>query len=125
MNAAERRLLQAWRSLPEGGRASLLDYAEFLQQRETAASVVEVVAQTPLDIPRPSEESVIKAVRRLKLTYPMLESDHSLLNEVSAQMTRHIIHGEKAERVIDQLELIFRQKYDAHSGTLPCTPPAP
>lgn len=116
MNVAERRLLQAWRSLPEGGRASLLDYAEFLQQRQTAAIAVEAVPQTPLDIPRPREESVIKAVRRLNATYPMLESDHSLLNEVSAQMTRHIIHGEKADSVIDQLELIFRQKYDAHSA---------
>lgn len=119
MNAAERRLLQAWRSLPEGGRVSLLDYAEFLVQRQTAASVVPAVAQVPLDIPRPSEESVIKAVRRLNATYPMLGTDHSLLNEVSAQMTRHIIHGEKAERVIDQLELIFRQKYDAHSASTP------
>lgn len=118
MNAAERRLLQAWRSLPEGGRASLLDYAEFLLQRQ-AAVAAQPVAQTPLDIPRPDEESVIKAVRRLKATYPMLDSDHSLLNEVSAQMTRHIIHGEKADRVIDQLEVIFRQKYDAHSTLTP------
>ncbi len=122
MNAAERRLLQAWRSLPELGRASLLDYAEFLQQRQVAATAIETVPQTPLDIPRPSEESVIKAVRRLNATYPMLERDHSLLNEVSAQMTRHIIHGEKAESVIDQLELIFRQKYDAYSAL---KPPAP
>ncbi len=114
MNAAERRLLQAWRSLSEGGRASLLDYAEFLQQRQAVATTLPAVPQTPLDIPRPSEESVIKAVRRLNATYPMLESDHGLLNEVSAQMTRHIIHGEKAGCVIDQLELIFRQKYDAH-----------
>lgn len=119
MNAAERRLLQAWRSLPEGGRASLLDYAEFLLQRQTAAVAAQPVAQTPLDIPRPDEESVIKAVRRLKATYPMLDSDHSLLNEVSAQMTRHIIYGEKADCVIDQLEVIFRQKYDAHSTLTP------
>ncbi len=124
MNAAERRLLQAWRSLPEGGRASLLDYAEFLLQRQTTAPVVDVVAQTPLDIPRLSEESVIKAVRRLNATYPMLANDHSILHEVSAQMTRHIIHGEKAECIIDQLELIFRQKYDVRSGTPPCTPTA-
>lgn len=122
MNAAERRLLQAWRSLPEGGRASLLDYAEFLQQRQGVASTAEAVPQVPLDIPRPSEESVIKAVRRLNATYPMLERDHSLLNDVSAQMTRHLIHGEKAASVIDQLELIFRQKYDAHSAL---TTPAP
>lgn len=116
MTAAERRLLQAWRSLPESGRASLTDYAEFLLQRQTVRPAVTVVAQTPVDIPRPSEESVIKAVRRLKATYPMLDYDHSLLNEVSAQMTRHIIHGEKANVVIDQLEVIFRQKYDAYSA---------
>jgi len=119
VNASERRLLQAWRSLPEGSRASLLDYADFLLQRQTTAAAVAVVPQIPLDIPRPNEESVIKAVRRLKATYPMLDSDHGLLNEVSAQMTRHIIHGEKADSVIDQLEVIFRHKYDAHSASTP------
>lgn len=116
MTAAERRLLQVWRSLPESGRASLTDYAEFLLQRQTVGPAVAAVSQTPVDIPRPSEESVIKAVRRLKATYPMLDYDHNLLNEVSAQMTRHIIHGEKANVVIDQLEVIFRQKYDAYSA---------
>lgn len=113
MNASERRLLQAWRGLSEDKRASLLDYAEFLEQR-TGAKDVPSVPLTPLDIARPSTESVIKSVRRLKVTYPMLETDHDLLNEVSAQMTRHIIHGDTASQVIDRLEIIFRQKYDSH-----------
>lgn len=118
MNADERRLLHAWRSLASEGQTSLLDYAEFLQQRAARPTQATSIPQTPQDIPRPAEESVIRAVRRLKATYPMLESDHSLLNEVSSQMTRHLIHGDPAAQIIDRLELIFRQKYDTHRLTI-------
>jgi len=119
VNASERRLLHAWRGLSEDKRAGLLDYAEFLGQRAVLAQESAVKVQEPLDIPRPEVESVIKAVRRLKVTYPSLDAEHSLLNEVSAQMTRHIIHGDTALQVIDRLEIIFRQKYDSHQLSNP------
>lgn len=112
MNSDERRLLEAWRKLPEDSRQLLAEFADFLRQR--SGIVTAPAAQTPLDIPRPADESLIKAVRRLKATYPMLDADHGLLDEVSKQMTRHLIHGEPAPQVIDRLEFIFRQKYDSH-----------
>lgn len=112
MQANEKELLQLYRTLSEGGRKSLLDYAEFLASRDAGAPA-EPVPQVPLDIPRPTQESVIKAVRRLMQTYPMLERD-KLLHETSALVTRHVVHKDPAPGVIDELELLFKRHYDAH-----------
>lgn len=113
MSSDEKRLLRLFRGLSGHGRASLLDYAEFLASRgeeRTASAVPEL----PLDIPRPEqEESVVKAIRRLMATYPMLERD-KLLHETSALMTRHVMHRHSAIEVIDELEQVFRRHYDNH-----------
>lgn len=111
MNKDERELLRLWRELPESARASLFDYAAFLHSREAAA--IPPLPTEPLEIPRPAEESVIAAIRRLRQTYPMLEHDHGLLNDASAQMTRHLVHGHPAPAVIDELEQVFRRHYAA------------
>ena len=108
MSSDEKRLLRLYRALSNTGRGSLLDYADFLAARngETAQ-----VPDTPLDIPRPAEESVVKAIKRLMATYPMLERD-KLLNTTSALMTRHVVHRHPAVEVIDELEAFFKQQYD-------------
>lgn len=107
----EKRLLKLYRALSGGGRSSLLDYADFLAARDNgqAASIPEA----PLDIPRPAEESVVKAIKRLMTTYPMLERD-KLLHETSALMTRHVVHKHPAVAVIDELEQFFKRQYDLH-----------
>lgn len=112
MSSDEKRLLRLFRTLSETNRKSLTDYAEFLATREVVAKV-EDVPQTPLAIPRPEQESVIKAVKRLMLTYPMLGRD-TLLQDTSTLVTRHVIHKLPAPEVIDELELLFKRHYDAH-----------
>ncbi|NCS66248.1 MAG: hypothetical protein COS39_03635 [Hydrogenophilales bacterium CG03_land_8_20_14_0_80_62_28] len=112
MSSDEKCLLRLFRALSEANRKSLTDYAEFLGTREVVASVVDV-SQTPLAIPRPEQESVIKAVKRLMLTYPMLGRD-TLLQDTSTLVTRHVIHKLPALEVIDELELLFKRHYDAH-----------
>ncbi|NTV94109.1 MAG: hypothetical protein HGA75_01660 [Thiobacillus sp.] len=111
MTSDEKRLLKHYRALSNSGRTSLLDYADFLAARDNGPEAS--VPETPLDIPRPAEESVVKAIKRLRTTYPMLERD-KLLNETSALMTRHVMHKHPAVQVIDELEALFRRYYDLH-----------
>ena len=112
MTADERRLLRAWRALTEARRQSLLDYAEFLVGRDMPEE--EATPREPLDIPRPTHENVIKAIKRLRETYPMVEQG-KVLNEVSALMTQHLVHGRAADEIIDELEGVFRRHYEAQA----------
>lgn len=115
MDKAERRLLALFRALPEAKRASLLDYAEFLQARETDSAPPKIPTQ-PLDIPRPAEESVVKAIKRLMATYPMLDRD-KLLQDTANLMSQHVVHKRPAAEVIDELEITFRRHYELHVGS--------
>ena len=110
MTADERRLLRLFRALSDGKQASLLDYAEFLLNR--GLPDVPETANVPLDIPRPDKESVVKAIKRLRETYPMVDRAH-ILNDTSACMTKHLIHGKPAAEVIDELEALFQSHYQA------------
>ena len=107
----EKKLLKSLRQLPEAQQQALLDYAEFLTQRYAIEE--ELVPQQPVDISRPAEESVVKAVRRLSKTYPMLESKE-LFEKTSSFMMRNLMHGEGSETVIDEMEIFFRQSYKSH-----------
>lgn len=109
MNADERKLLRLYRGLPAAQRAGLLDYAEYLASR--APSEEEEKPKQPLPIPRPADESVIRAIRRLKQTYPMLDANR-LLHETSSLMAQHVVHKRPAAEVIDELEALFRRHYD-------------
>ncbi len=106
---SEKQLLNLYRSLPEIARSNLLDFARFLAERYPPESQSLTV---PQDIPRPSEESVIAAVKRLSATYPMLNKD-AMLHETSALVAQHLIQGRDANDVIDELEMIFLQRYQA------------
>jgi hypothetical protein len=111
MTADERRLLRLFRNLSESRRAGLLDYAEYLLGK--AQPDMPEPARTPLDIPRPEQESVIKAIKRLRATYPMIDRAR-LLNETSALMNQHLIHGRPASEIIDELEILFQRHFQAH-----------
>ncbi len=107
-NKAEKRLAQIYAQLPEAERKTLLDFAEFLAARSTP---VKPASLEPKPIPRPAEENVVAALKRLRETYHML--DHSkMLNEASALMAQHLMQGRPAEEVIDELEAIFRRDFD-------------
>lgn len=106
-----KRLLGLFRSLSETRQHSLVEFAEFLAGKE-AGDTDQIVSQEPLPIPRPEQENVVKAIQRLRQTYPMLDSG-TIFNEASAQMTRHLMHGVPANEVIDELERIFLIHYES------------
>ena len=103
----EKRLREILGELPETQAVALLEYAEFLAARYSGPK--EVTA--PLDIPRPEKESVVKAIKRLGATYPMIDRS-KMLNETSVLMTQHVISGRDAAKVIDELEVLFRRHYE-------------
>ena len=114
MTPLEKKLLGMYRELPADQQETLLAFAEFLASR--AAVNKPAVPSEPQSIPRPAEERVVQAIKRLRETYPML--DHSkMLHEVSEHMTQHVMQGKPAQEVIDQLELVFRAHYERMAGT--------
>jgi hypothetical protein len=106
----EQRLRDLVARLPEARAQALLDYAEFLVARY--GETLDIAA--PLDIPRPDRESVVKAIKRLAATYPMLDRA-KMLNETSVLVTQHVMHGRDAVEVIDELEILFRRQFEKHS----------
>jgi hypothetical protein len=107
----EKRLREILDQLPEAQQRALLEYAEFLVSRQAA----DPRAREPLDIPRPEDESVVLAIKRLRATYPMLDPA-KLLNETYELMTQHTVKGRDRVEVIDELELVFRRHYDRLTG---------
>ena len=106
-----KRLIEILEQLPAEQARALLDYAEFLCERHGVAPE----SGTPVPIERPAEESVVRALKRLRATYPMLDPAR-LLNETSVLMTQHVTQGRDAVEVIDELELLFRQHYQRLTG---------
>jgi hypothetical protein len=111
----QRQLLSAYSKLPEKDRETLLLFAEFmLQQAQSAEQEQSDISPEPVEIRRPEDESVVGALRRLNETYPMLEKS-LLLNEASALMTSHVVKGQSAVDVIDELEILFEREYQFFS----------
>lgn len=113
MSAESKSLLRLFRELSPVRQAALLEYAEFLASRERIEGD-NAVPQEPQPIPRPDQESVVKAIQRLMSSYPMLDRN-KLFQETSVQMTKHVMQGVPAREVIDELEIIFRRHYETHS----------
>ena len=113
----QRRLLKLFGALSGSDRETLLAFAEFLAARchpEEASSGQEPQDPSgPLPIPRPEEESVIAAIRRLSETYFMLDRG-TMLNETSSLMAAHVMQGRPAQDVIDELENVFAAQYDRY-----------
>ncbi len=116
-NKQERKLVKLYKSLNNQDKKSLLSFAAFLQSQqldsvendghldEKSDTITE-----PLDIPRPDNESVVKAIKRLSATYPMVDKEN-ILHPISGLMTSHIMQGRKANDVIDELETLFLKEY--------------
>lgn len=114
MSTDSKKLLRIYRGLSEARKTALYEFAEYLASRDEAEGLNQV-SQEPVEIPRPEEETVVKAIQRLMASYPMLDRN-KLLNDTSAQMTRHIMQGIPAVAVIDELEIIFRRHYERHTS---------
>ena len=102
LSKERKRLLAVFEQLDRGHRDSLVAFADFLHARQPP--VVEVVAAKP--IPRPDEESVVAAIRRLRETYPSVDTKE-LFDAVAACMSGHLLRGRPAVEVIDELEELF------------------
>ncbi len=88
---------------------------EFLNSRVDKASTP--IPTEPVAIPRPEQESVVKAIKRLRATYPMIDQN-KLFNDTSQQMTEHLMHGKPAADVINELEIVFFRHYQCYSEGL-------
>lgn len=115
-NRQEKQLIDYYSSLSSSDKDNLLAFAEFLSQRVTLNNVdKELIDRTtqsqPVAIKRPETESVIKAIKRLTATYPMVEKEN-LLHSISDLITAHMMQGKKAEIVIDELEDLFLNAFE-------------
>ncbi len=113
MKPMAQQLTEIFDRLPEQEQQTLLDFAEFLKSR---APDVEASIEEPLGLPRPDEESVVSAIKRLKKNYPMIPQK-DLLHETSDFMMQHMMQGKPADIIIDELEILFEAKYLKITGS--------
>ena len=109
MNKSEKILIKYYDSLASDEREMLLSFAEFLAGR----SINNQTIQEPVQIDRPAEESIIAAIKRLSTIYSMIDKS-KLLSEVSDKVTGHVVHGQELSKVIDELEVFFKQEYEQY-----------
>ncbi len=107
------RLIEIHRRLPESAQAELMNFAEFLAQRHPPAEPE--VVEGPRHVPRPDEESVVAAIKRLSGVYHMLDRS-KMLHETSGLMAEHLMQGRPAAEVIDELEGLFEKYYIKQFG---------
>jgi len=113
----QERLLSVLEKLSPSDQSAVASFAEFLLSRcGRADRVVEAVPPAgaeipdPEPIPRPREEKVVAAVKRLSRTYFMLDKK-MMLGVTSDLVTQHLLHGREAIEVIDELEQAFEAHY--------------
>jgi len=109
----EKYLVKVYKGLCSQDQESLLAFAQFLAERTTTQEESPPTPQERVDIPRPEDESVVAAIKRLSLTYPMVDRS-LLLTETSSIMTAHVMHGKTAELAVDELEVLFSKYYQQH-----------
>lgn len=109
MKRNEKQLLAVYRRLSTRRQASLSDFARFLDQYADGQSNDAILQ--PMPIPRPEDENVPAAIKRLTLTYPMLETAR-LLDDAASLMSQHLLSGLDAKEIIDKLETVFKEHYE-------------
>jgi len=109
MKNRSRELDALMSQLGDEHQRAVVDFATFLAQQYNIQTPVEAGLE-PAAIARPEVESVIAAIKRLKQTYYMLDTD-SLLDETSSLMGKHILRGREASAVINELQSLFEAKY--------------
>lgn len=104
-------MLRLFRSLNQEQQRTVAAFAAFLAGNTEPS--LESVPEQPADLPRPDQESVVKAIKRLRATYPMLDQN-KLFHETSQHMTEHLMHGKPAVEVINELEAMFSRQYQRY-----------
>ena len=111
---SQRQLLKLFSRLDKENQQHLLAYLEFLVSRsrspdkQTAGATV---SEEPVNLPRPDNESVVAAIKRLSKSYSMLDKG-DMLHETSDLMSSHVLKGRPAAEVIDELEVLFLRHYE-------------
>jgi len=109
MNKNEKKLISHYDALTPAERETLLSFAEFLAGRSPKRTTIE----TPVEIERPSEESIVAAIKRLSASYPMIDKS-KILSDVSEKVTQTVVFGRDVTEVIDELEVFFKQSYQLY-----------
>ena len=107
MTGDERRLalLAAFEQLDARQQDKLMEFAT------TLAACDDVLAPAAMrPEPRPAEESVVAAIKRLTRIYPAAER-RLLMGPVSLLMAQHALQGRAAAEVIDELEAVFERQH--------------
>lgn len=112
MNKTEHKLLNIFSDLDDNDQNSVMSFAQFLLEKARQEGRL-VVEEEPLVIPRPKEERVVAAIKRLSAAFPMIKKD-TMLNETASLMTAHMIQGRAAVEVIDELEVLFQVRYEEY-----------
>ncbi|MEF8792756.1 hypothetical protein [Thiohalorhabdus sp.] len=121
MTEFEKRILAALERLPEDQQRQLVDYAEFLVGRSSgdplggsgqpAAQPAEPAGpQAPEPVEPEPDEGPVKAIKRLRATYPMLDAK-DLLDETTTIMSKRYLQGKPEGEVIEELEETFERHY--------------
>ncbi len=108
MKTDERKLLAVFEQLAPEQQEKLIEFAEFLGAGDAVCDGPALAA--PEILPRPAEETVTMAIRRLVRTYPMLDR-RRLMAEASQFLVEHALRGRAAQEVIDELEIVFAGHY--------------
>ncbi len=100
-------LIDLYEAMDDNRKKSLSDFADFLYAQ---AEPITKEIQPPDDVPRPEQETVVGAIKRLKVTYHMIES-MAVFSEASSLMTDHMVKGRDVVEVIDEMEILFEAAY--------------
>ncbi len=111
----EKKLLTLCNRLNGEQQQALLSYAEFLAGRAPAGQAPYVMAAIPRPKPKPENESVVMAIKRLTRVYPMLDR-RKLMGPTSMLMSQHALQGRPATEVIAELEIIFERHFRESNG---------
>ena len=112
MRVEDRKLLELFEQLAPEQQERLIAFAEFLSDGVTEPGTA---GGEPASIPRPENETVTMAIRRLVRAYPMLDR-RKLMVEASEFMAQHALQGRPAREVIDELEALFARHYEQHKS---------
>ena len=104
---SSKELIELYESMDDERKLSLGDFADFLYAK--AGPVVKEIPQ-PAEVQRPDEETVVGAVKRLKMKYHMVES-MTVFSAASSLMTDHMVKGRDVVEVIDEMEILFEDAY--------------
>lgn len=107
MTGNERRqaLLAVFDRLDTRQQDVLMEFAATLAARDDS-SVPAVMRPEP----RPADESVVAAIKRLTRMYPAA-GRRRLMGPVSMLMAQHALQGRPAKEVIDELETVFERDH--------------